>query len=213
MMNAYDKSYLANAQNNLGDMLDYAVCDLGLGLDEFYAYFLVSSVSGRFARGDCRVLAGSSGIELALLVLEECAVPFRYKRANEYTGKTPEYWTGWALAFYQWQTGRSFQEIERDIPITEIRRMYARYHEEDVIKFAQAAQDAAKQRKIHVYLKYYRLLAGMSQRELAQAADIPIRTLQQYEQKQKNINKASAEYVIRLARVLGVRPEELLEAV
>ena len=43
------------------------------------------------------------------------------------------------------------------------------------------------------------------------AADIPLKTIQQYEQRQKNINKARAEYVIRLSRVLQCEPEDLLE--
>ena len=39
----------------------------------------------------------------------------------------------------------------------------------------------------------------MSQKELANKTEIPLRTIQQYEQKQKNINKAQAEYLIRLS--------------
>ena len=41
--------------------------------------------------------------------------------------------------------------------------------------------------------------------------DIPIKTIQQYEQRQKNINKAQAEYVIRLSNVLNCKPQDLLE--
>ena len=46
---------------------------------------------------------------------------------------------------------------------------------------------------------------------LAEKADVPLRTIQQYEQKQKNINHARADYVIRLAKALYCRPEDLLE--
>lgn len=46
---------------------------------------------------------------------------------------------------------------------------------------------------------------------IAERSGVPLRTLQQYEQRQKNINRASAEYVIALARVLGCMPEELME--
>ena len=61
------------------------------------------------------------------------------------------------------------------------------------------------------YLKKFRQNAGLSQRELAIQTDIPIKTIQQYEQRQKNINKAQAEYVIRLSKALACRPEDLLE--
>ena len=51
----------------------------------------------------------------------------------------------------------------------------------------------------------------LSQKELAEKANVPLRTIQQYEQKQKNINHARADYVIRLAKALYCRPEDLLE--
>ena len=61
------------------------------------------------------------------------------------------------------------------------------------------------------YLKLLRKEAGLSQRELSELTDIPIKTIQQYEQRQKNINKAQAEYVIRLSNVLNCKPQDLLE--
>ena len=42
---------------------------------------------------------------------------------------------------------------------------------------------------------------------------VPVRTIQQYEQRQKNINKANAEYVITLAHVLCCEPIDLMEKV
>ena len=60
-------------------------------------------------------------------------------------------------------------------------------------------------------IKAYRKLIGLSQAELAERANVPLRTLQQYEQRQKNINKAQAEYVIRLADSLNCHPADLLE--
>ena len=41
-------------------------------------------------------------------------------------------------------------------------------------------------------LQEYRRRIGLSQRELSERADVPLRTIQQYEQKQKNINHAGA---------------------
>lgn len=56
-----------------------------------------------------------------------------------------------------------------------------------------------------------RTRVGLSQRELAEQSGVPIRTIQQYEQRQKNINKASAEYIVSLSKVLFCNPDELLE--
>lgn len=53
--------------------------------------------------------------------------------------------------------------------------------------------------------------AGLSQSELAEISDIPVRTIQQYEQKQKNINDAKAENVVKLAKALNTSVEKLME--
>jgi len=42
---------------------------------------------------------------------------------------------------------------------------------------------------------------------------VPVRTIQQYEQRQKSINKAQAEYLMMLARALHCNAEDLIEPV
>ena len=39
MMGAYSEWYLDDAMNNLGDMVEFAVCDLGFDPDEFFGWF------------------------------------------------------------------------------------------------------------------------------------------------------------------------------
>ena len=51
----------------------------------------------------------------------------------------------------------------------------------------------------------------MSQSELARQAEIPVRTIQQYEQRQKDINRAHGETLMRLARVLHCSIDDLME--
>jgi DNA-binding transcriptional regulator YiaG len=60
-------------------------------------------------------------------------------------------------------------------------------------------------------LKALRLKNGLSQSALADASGVPVRTIQQYEQRQKDINKAHFEYIIRLAAALNCEPSELFE--
>ena len=62
-------------------------------------------------------------------------------------------------------------------------------------------------------LQRLRKLAGISQKELAKMADIPVRTIQQYEQRQKNINHAKVEYLIKLSHTLCCEVESLVERV
>ena len=66
-------------------------------------------------------------------------------------------------------------------------------------------------RKQQTNLKRKRLAAGLSQSRLADMAGVPVRTIQQYEQGQKDINKARAEYVIALSHELYCDPQALLE--
>ena len=62
-------------------------------------------------------------------------------------------------------------------------------------------------------LKKIRKKSGLSQSQLAIVTDIPVRTIQQYEQRQKDINKARAEYLIKFAKALYCDPEDLIEKI
>ena len=189
-------------------MLDFAVYDLKKDLAVFYKKFLESKISVQFERGESSVIAGKSGVELALEVLENYSLAKKYKPA---ANRSPEYWTGWALAYFQWQTNLSFKQIDSLIPITEVRAMYAPYHEMDISQFCDKMTELYKARKPACNLKTRRLAAGLSQSELAVASGVPLRTIQQYEQKQKDINAAKAESVISLTKALDCSAEDLME--
>ena len=59
-------------------------------------------------------------------------------------------------------------------------------------------------------LKIMRKKNGLSQSQLAKACGIPLRTIQQYEQRQKDLSRARAEYLIALSRVLNCDPSQLI---
>lgn len=60
-------------------------------------------------------------------------------------------------------------------------------------------------------LSYYREKVGLSQHQLAEKSGVNVRMIQFYEQKNKDINKASALTVYHLANALNVTVEKLLE--
>ena len=210
MIHAYDKNYLSKAQNNLASMLDFAVYDLEENLSYFYLKFLQSKICSQFERGESTVIAGKSGVELALDIIGDETLASKYRPA---ANRTPEYWCGWALAYFQWQTNLGFKEINNYISISEILAMYSPYHEMDISQFCDKMIELYNKRKNNTNLKALRLDAGLSQRELAEISDIPVRTIQQYEQNQKNINAAKAETVVKLAKALNCTVEALMEAV
>ena len=210
MIHAYDKNYLSKAQNNLASMLDFAVYDLEEDLSYFYLKFLQSKICSQFERGESTVIAGKSGVELALDIIGDETLASKYRHA---ANRTPEYWCGWALAYFQWQTNLGFKEINKYISISEILAMYSPYHEMDISQFCDKMIELYNKRKNNTNLKALRLDAGLSQSELAEISDIPVRTIQQYEQNQKNINAAKAETVVKLAKALNCTVEALMEAV
>lgn len=60
-------------------------------------------------------------------------------------------------------------------------------------------------------LREKRLRKGLSQRQLSDASDVSFRMIQYYEQGAKDIRKASAETVYKLAQSLDCTMEEIIE--
>lgn len=60
-------------------------------------------------------------------------------------------------------------------------------------------------------LKRIRTVYRCSQAELASLSGVSLRSVQMYEQRHKDINKAGAETVFRLAKALGCTVEDLIE--
>ena len=213
MIHAYDKSYLADARKNLAGMLDYLVNDLKYPLNNAWSLFLTSEFSARFEHGDCSVLVGMSGPEIARAVLEQAGESTPVVQPSYGCGRSPEYWTGWAIAYYQWFTGLRFEEIEQAVSIAKVRMMYTPYHEMDIRQFVDKMNELYRAAVPETRLKALRTMAGMSQSELAAMSGVPIRTIQQYEQRRKNINRAQAETLLSLARTLSSSVEDLMEKV
>lgn len=211
MIRAYDKVYLDKARTVLGRMLDFAVYDLKYDITGFFELFLKSGIAARFEIGDFSLLAGMSGVELAYEVLEKSGVEYKRIQPNYTVDRSEEFWTGWALAYYQWETSMRFAEIVRYVPIKDIMALYSPYHEMDIRQFVDKMNALYKAVKPETNLKHLRQKAGLSQRELAELSGVPLRTIQQYEQRQKNINKAQAEYLVMLAKGLCCQVEELIE--
>lgn len=209
MRYAYDKVYLYNAQRSMAAMLHYACIDCGMMLEDYYDLFLNSEISKQFGMGDPFVVAGMSGIEMAIEVMQMNEQDIIMPSSN--MKKSMEYWTGWVLAYYQWITGKEFRRINREIPIQEIRELYNPYHEMDISQVIDRIDIQIKEKGYDVCLKYYRKLAGLSQSELARLTGIPIKTIQQYEQGRKDINKAQVDYIFRLSEALCCNPKDLLE--
>ncbi len=210
MIPAYNKLYLSDAQRTLANSLDYAVNTLGLDISEYYNQFISSDICSRFEKGDPFIISGKSGIELALMVASKINDKIEFIEREYTDGRSPEYWAGWALAFYQWYTSCSLKILDQEVSIKNVLTMYDKYHEMDIMHFVDRISEMRQAARCMTYLKKYRQLRGYSQSELASMTNIPLKTLQHYEQGDKPLAKANASYVIALAKVLDCKPEILI---
>lgn len=123
-IHAYQEIYLSNAQATLGDAIDYAVNICNIPGEDFIKLFVVSSVSKRIENGEPAYLAGKSGIEIVNQVLEETMGQTGMTEAVARYERSCEYWIGWAVAYYQWYSGRRFREIFQAISFEDFQKMY-----------------------------------------------------------------------------------------
>ena len=121
------------------------------------------------------------------------------------------YWSGFILAYYQWKTALPSQEIQRYLAIDDLLRMCPTLHEASEERVIDALEILSQKRRAGTNLKARRRAAGFTQRELALRSQVSLRAIQQYEQRQKDINQAAAASLQRISRVLGCRLEDLLE--
>ena len=239
MTHAYDKILLDRAADSLGRMLDYSVYSLHYDIPVMMDLFIASGVAALFERGDIRTIAGMSGVELSYEVLEKSGIVFERTQPRYTKGLSPEFWFGYTLARIQWETCLSFDQIMRSFPpqsfisgytgsrfsfldslpydisdkdrsagITAFGRQYA---DESVSHFIQITTSGINKGVTEeTPLKKMRIKNGLSQSGLAKASGIPLRTIQQYEQRQKDLAKARAEYLIALSRALNCDPSRLI---
>ena len=211
MIHAYQEIYLSKAQSVLGDAFDYAVNSCCLSGETFIKMFVASSVSRKIENGEPAYIAGKSGIEIAMEIVSETTGKELDIKPLESIGRSREYWIGWAVAYYQWYSGRKFGDIFKVLSFEDLQNMYYTLHEADITKFADIVDARIKEFFPDTNLKRIRTAYGCTQAELARRSGVSLRSIQMYEQRNKDINKANAETLYRIAKVLGCTMEDLIE--
>ncbi len=211
MTHAYAESYLNDAMENLGEAFDYAVNACMIDIETFMGLFISSGYANLFGKGVPKVVSGLSGTELVMEVVNKAGTFYSFPKPQVEYDYSPEYWCGWILAYYQWKTGRTFKDIEVNLSVTEILKMYPTLHEASEDKFVDTANAIILRRNNTTRLQRQRKQCGLTQKELSEKSGVKLRTVQQYEMKAKDINKAAVSTVLALSTVLGCRIEDLLE--
>lgn len=211
MMHAYDENYLNDAMMCLGEAMDYASNECKIDMDIFLEMLIISEYSEQFANGVSKVISGMSGTELAMNVLLKNKINIVFPNPKTEYCFSKEYWCGWILAYYQWISRRSFKDIKKYISMDEISKLYFPLHEAPKEKFVEVVDNIIKRKTTQTRLQMQRKISGYSQRELALKVGVNLRTLQQYEIRTKDINKAAGITLYALSKALGCRIEDLLE--
>ena len=210
MTRAYDELYLSHARVNMGNMLHAAVYLLGWPLEDFYDSFLESGYAARFGKGEPGVVAGRSGTELAMDVIYKTTGRYPDISSGPEMDKSPEYWAGWALAYYEWFRDIPFETINAAVPVLKVTDLYDPLHEADTMKFVDVIDRCMDDYMAKSRLARLREYAGLSQRLLAERSGVSRRMIEQYEQGKKDLSHASAETVYKLSRALGCDMEQLM---
>lgn len=211
MTHAYQEIYLNKAQSGLGDAFDYAVNTCGISGGNFVKLFLASTICRRMENGEPTYIAGKSGIEIVREIVFETMEKEITNEPIEKFGRSREYWIGWAVAYYQWYSSRKYSEIFKVLSFEDLQQMYYTLHEADISKFVDIANARIREYFKDTNLKRLRVAYGFTQSELANKSNVSLRSIQMYEQRNKDVNKASVEAIYRISKALGCTIEDLIE--
>ena len=211
MTHAYQEIYLNKAQSALGEAFDYAVNTCSIAGGDFVKLFLTSTISKKMENGEPTYLAGKSGIEIVREIILETMRKEITDEPEEHFARSKEYWVGWAVAYYQWDSARKFSKIFKAFSFDDLQQMYYTLHEADISKFVDIVNERIKEYFPDTNLKRLRVAYGCTQAELARKSNVSLRSIQMYEQRNKDINKASVDTIYRLSKTLGCAMEDLIE--
>lgn len=210
MVSRYDEMYLEDAMRNLGEAFDYATNSCKMGADEFARLFVSTGYAECFMNGNPKYISGMSGTEMVMDLITSSGRLIEFPKPRVNYNYSCEYWAGWILAYYQWMTGKSYNDIFETVPMSEICKMYYPLHEAPEDKFVEVLNQRLEEGERISKLQRQRKIAGLSQSELSKKSGVNYRTLQQYESKAKDIGKASVKAVQALATALSCKVEDIV---
>ena len=213
LMSAFNEVYLQDAKTNLAICFDYAINDCKIDQNDFLSMFLNSEYSKFFEIGHPWIVSGTSGVELARLIISKYMPNTAFIERELSMHKSKEYWALYYLAEYQWKTGRRFKDIFYRVSLSEIIDMYHPYHEMDITHFISELDRRYLERSVATKLKEQRENSNLSQSQLAKLSGVNIRNIQLYEQRVNDINKAQGITLRNLAMILHCQIEDILEPI
>lgn len=209
MTHAYNQLYPAKASRSIGNMLHDAVYEFGMDGADFLNRFIQSGVAEQIENGNPKYIAGKSGLELFIEVMEKTTGEKHDPNLVKSFDRSDVYWVGWMLAHYQWYSGKTFKSILDTVPFDELLGLYGTLHEADINKSYEVMDEHFKQNESK--LKKVRKKCGVTQEQLANEAGVSINTIRAYERGSKDLNKAQFDIIMKLAKALKCEISDLTE--
>ena len=206
---AYSPLYLGKSSRAVGTMLHNAVLEFGMDGEDFFNRFIQSDVAEQIENGNPKYIAGKSGMELFLEVIEKTSGETYDAPLVESYERSPVYWVGWMVTHYQWHSNRSFKSILDTVPYDELLGLYGTLHEADIQKSYEILDTHFL--KSDNKLKTIRKQCGLTQEALANISNVSLNTIRAYERKSKDLNKAQIDIVMRLAGALRCNIADLVD--
>lgn len=207
----YSESQLNRFMDKMGDAFDFAINDCKINGKDFVKIFTASNICKKIENGEASYLSGKSGIEIVVECVYEITGKELTIEPSEKPNRSAEYWCGWAVCYYQWWSSRKYADIFKAVSYEDMLGLYPTLHEANIEKFADMLDEKVSNAYPETNLKRIRTAYGCSQRELAEMSGVSLRSIQMYEQRNKDINKAQSDSLYRLAKVFGCAMEDLLE--
>lgn len=209
MIHAYNQLYLAKSSRAIGNMLHDAVYEFKIDGVDFLNRFIQSDVAEQFENGNPKYIAGKSGLELFIEVMEKTTGQKQDVELVESFDRSDAYWVGWMITHYQWYSGRTFKSILDTVPFNELLGLYGTLHEADISKSFEVLDAHFKRNESK--LKIIRKKCSMTQAELADESGVSLNTIRAYERKSKDLNKAQFDIIMKLAKALKCEVSDLTE--
>ena len=180
-IHAYSQLYLSKASRTVGNMLHDAVYEFGIDGGAFLKRFIQSDVAKQFEHGNPKYIAGKSGLEVFLEVMEKTTGFEMVSEPVKSYDRSPEYWVGWMITHYEADIQKSYEVMD------------------DHFKNGESKLKAIRKR------------CGITQETLANESGVSLNTIRAYERKSKDLNKAQFDIIMKLSKALKCEVYELLE--
>ena len=205
------KDLAAEAAETTSAMFSLCVDALGMSGERAAQLFVGSGMARQIELLNAPMIMGKNELDQLEWMLWRCGIEADLDNLDYVLAGTA-CWVGEVLFTFHAETGMPFKRILSRVSYDDIEALQLRCVEWD-------PQATVRELLIPMYvdradpnpLRTMRLRHGLTQNELAGAAGISLRTLQQYEQGTKDVSRAAAVTVLKLAHVLGCEVEDLVD--